>query len=143
MPSSCYPMQDNGQETSERELFIFSYFFFFLLKALGSLRYSPALNSSESRTDGESDYFEPGVEASILLEGYVGVEAKVRYCARLNMVFAWIFLDPFHYLDFFLFQEPNLSAQPEKPVLKKPGQPPRLRVRKRVSESKGDIWTMR
>ncbi|EPB74106.1 RPEL repeat protein [Ancylostoma ceylanicum] len=76
----------------------------------------PTLNSSEStRTDGESDYFEPGVEASILLEGYVGVEAK----------------------------EPNLAAQPEKPVLKKPGQPPRLRVRKRVSESKGDVWTMR
>ncbi|EYC01807.1 hypothetical protein Y032_0104g3612 [Ancylostoma ceylanicum] len=92
MPSNSHLMQGNGQDNSE------------------------PLNSSEStRTDGESDYFEPGVEASILLEGYVGVEAK----------------------------EPNLAAQPEKPVLKKPGQPPRLRVRKRVSESKGDVWTMR
>ncbi|KAL6731832.1 hypothetical protein Aduo_002658 [Ancylostoma duodenale] len=82
----------------------------------GNQENSEPLNSSEStKTDGESDYFEPGVEASILLEGYVGVEAK----------------------------EPNLAAQPEKPVLKKPGQPSRLRVRKRVSESKGDVWTLR
>ncbi|RCN33006.1 hypothetical protein ANCCAN_21173 [Ancylostoma caninum] len=92
MPSNSYSIQSNSQDNSE------------------------PLNSSEStKTDGESDYFEPGVEASILLEGYVGVEAK----------------------------EPNLAAQPEKPVLKKPGQPPRLRVRKRVSESKGDVWTLR
>ncbi|KAK6725845.1 hypothetical protein RB195_004271 [Necator americanus] len=68
------------------------------------------LNSSESRMNGEEDYFESNIESSILLEGYVGIEAK----------------------------EPNLAARPEKPVLKKPGQPSRLRVRKRISESRGD-----
>ncbi|CAJ0595564.1 unnamed protein product [Cylicocyclus nassatus] len=69
---------------------------------------SESLNSSEStKTDGESAYFDPMVEAS-LLEGYVGIEAK----------------------------EPNLAAKPEKPVLKKPGQPPRLRIRKRNNEAK-------
>ncbi|KAK5977311.1 hypothetical protein GCK32_019203 [Trichostrongylus colubriformis] len=51
------------------------------------------------------------VDTSILLEGYVGIEAK----------------------------EPNLSAQPEKPVLRKPGQPPRLQARRKLmSGSRSD-----
>ncbi|VDM82240.1 unnamed protein product [Strongylus vulgaris] len=79
-----------------------------------SCEISEPLNSSDStRTDGESAYFDPALDSS-LLEGYVGVEAK----------------------------EPNLAAKPEKPVLRKPGQPPRLRVRKRVNEGKGDKGDM-
>lgn len=68
---------------------------------------------SDGKVDIESDsYTDPSsVEASIILEGYVGVEAK----------------------------EPNLAARPEKPVLRKPGQPSRLRIRqKQLSGSRSD-----
>ncbi|KAK6058783.1 hypothetical protein COOONC_03644 [Cooperia oncophora] len=68
----------------------------------------------ETPADMDSPSFtsEPtSVEASILLEGYVGIEAK----------------------------EPNLAARPEKPVLRKPGQPPRLQARKKLmSGSRSD-----
>ncbi|CAI4225371.1 unnamed protein product [Auanema sp. JU1783] len=36
-------------------------------------------------------------------------------------------------------KEPDLNAQPERPVLKKPGQPSRLRLRKKPSKRKSDI----
>ncbi|KAK5969518.1 hypothetical protein GCK32_005535 [Trichostrongylus colubriformis] len=68
----------------------------------------------QTPTDMESPSYssEPSsVDTSILLEGYVGIEAK----------------------------EPNLSAQPEKPVLRKPGQPPRLQARRKLmSGSRSD-----
>lgn len=47
----------------------------------------------------------------MLLEGYAKIEAK----------------------------EPNLAAQPQKPVLKKPGQPGRFRIRKRPSSKKTQV----
>ncbi|KAJ1365354.1 hypothetical protein KIN20_025626 [Parelaphostrongylus tenuis] len=49
------------------------------------------------------------------LEGYVGVEAK----------------------------EPNLDARPEKPVLKKPGQPSRLNVRKKQTNKRNEVGFVR
>ncbi|WKX89159.1 hypothetical protein Q1695_008648 [Nippostrongylus brasiliensis] len=67
----------------------------------------------KTKSSLESDSFveTSTMESSILLEGYVGVEAK----------------------------EPNLAAKPEKPVLKKPGQPSRLRARKKqMSSSRSD-----
>uniref|UniRef100_A0A0K0DBI7 Phosphatase and actin regulator n=1 Tax=Angiostrongylus cantonensis TaxID=6313 RepID=A0A0K0DBI7_ANGCA len=54
-------------------------------------------------TSCESGSYSSETGETSLLEGYVGVEAK----------------------------EPNLDARPEKPVLKKPGQPSRLNVRKK------------
>ncbi|XGW22333.1 hypothetical protein V3C99_004953 [Haemonchus contortus] len=56
------------------------------------------------------------MDGSIVPEGYVGIEAK----------------------------EPNLSARPEKPVLRKPGQPPRLQARKKLmSGSRSDSGLVR
>ncbi|KHJ94941.1 hypothetical protein OESDEN_05121 [Oesophagostomum dentatum] len=88
------------------------YFLFLFLISVRLYFLCLALNSSESKTDEDSAYFDPNVE-EVLLEGYVGVEAK----------------------------EPNLAARPEKPVLKKPGQPSRLRLRKRINESKAVMST--
>ncbi|KJH46167.1 RPEL repeat protein [Dictyocaulus viviparus] len=78
--------------------------------------YNPVhCESQASGTSVESESYTDTVEASIL-EGYVGIEAK----------------------------EPNLAAQPNKPVLRKPGQPSRLNIRKNQSNcSKNGVEFLR